>query len=185
MCDIRHTWLTYVTLGQCVTYATVTWQCYRHPHKFQVWHPRQPPPIPKMACCGLHEPSGHYVGPMGPPVLVLSPNDYPNQSQEQRKGFRGTFPKFQVPLYNVNNSNFGAFGGAHGLGYMGPVASTWVPWVLKYPSTSIVTKRSPKPIPGRQKGFKKNQITKVFRCHSLKTSKFGAASRPIAVASRA
>ena len=37
---------------------------------------------------GVHGPSGHYNGPMGVQVSVLSPNDHPNPSQARQKGFR-------------------------------------------------------------------------------------------------
>ena len=45
---------------------------------------------------------------------VLSPNDHPNPSQVRRTGFGNgqTLTKSQVTLNNLNNSNFGAFGGA-------------------------------------------------------------------------
>ena len=76
---------------------------------------------------GLHGPSGHYVGPHGARVPVWSPNDHPNPSQGWQNGFNKSqiFKNFRILLKCPNNGNFG-FRGAHGLGYMGLAATTWV-----------------------------------------------------------
>ena len=53
-------------------------------------------------------------GPMGARVRALSPNDHPNPSQGRQRGKLEEFKmlrNLQMTLNNLNNSNFGAFGG--------------------------------------------------------------------------
>ena len=51
--------------------------------------------------------------PMGAQVPVLSPNDHPKPSQGRQNGFGKSqiLKNSQVPLNNINNRNFGGFGG--------------------------------------------------------------------------
>ena len=82
---------------------------------------------------GTHGPS--YTGlvattwvPMGDRGPVLSPTRHPKQSQGRQKGFRKSriLKIFQVPLTTLQQQFWG-FWGAHGWGYTGLVATTWVP----------------------------------------------------------
>ena len=61
---------------------------------------------------------------------------------------------FQVPLTGLQNSDFWAFGWAHGSGYMGHAATTWVPMGAQVPI--LPPNDHPNPSQGRQKGFGKS-----------------------------
>ena len=54
----------------------------------------------------LYGPSGHYVGPHGAQVPVMSPNDLPNPSQGQQKGFGETriFEIFQAKIASLKTA---------------------------------------------------------------------------------
>ena len=91
---------------------------------------------------------------MGARVPILSPNGHPNPSQRQQKGFgkTQTFKNFHVPQNSPKKKKqregvqkkiklskilrcakqplqqqFWGFQGAHGSGYMGLIATMWVP----------------------------------------------------------
>ena len=122
--------------------------------------------------------------PMGAQVPVLSLNHHPNPSQGRQKGFRKRRISeiLQVSLNSLHNGNFGAFGGPwlglYGLGshYVGPRGCS---------STCIVTKSSPKPIPGATEGFpKKANFWKSCRCHQTTLSSVKTAKSSLARAHR-
>ena len=114
--------------------------------------------------------------PVGAHVPVLSPNDHPNPSQEQQKGFgeSGNVKNFQVSLKILRNSNFGAFGGPwHGL-QRGLAATAWGSMGAQVPVLS--PNDHPNPSQGQRKGFMKNPISKNFHVplnsqSSVKTAK--------------
>ena len=69
--------------------------------------------------------------------------------------------KFQVPRNYQHNSNFGAFGGAHGPDYMAWRSLCGSPWVLKYPYChQMITQTHPR----AKEGFPKMSNFRKFSC---------------------
>ena len=100
-------------------------------------------------------------GPMGAQVPVLSPNDHQNQSQGQLKGFRkSNFENFSGATKQPNQQQNSAFLGAHGVCYMGLVATMWVPMGAQVPVLSPNDHQDHSQ--GQLKGFAENQILKKF-----------------------
>ena len=91
----------------------------------------------------------YYVCPYGCSSTVLSPNDHPNPSQGQRKGFgKGQIwrKKIQVSLNSQSKNNLGALGGGGGM-----AQATWAQQPLhphgcsKYPYChQIITQTHPR-----------------------------------------
>ena len=98
--------------------------------------------------------------PMDAGVPVLSPNDHPKR---QRKDFSKkirNFENFQVPLDSLKTAILGLSGG-HGLGYIGRVATTWVPMGARRPVLS--PNNHPNPSQRGWKGFRKSRIFENFQ----------------------
>ena len=101
--------------------------------------------------------------PMGAQVPVLSLNHHPNPSQGQQKGFgkRRISEILQVSLNSLHNGKFRGFWRGHGSGYMGLVATTWVPMGAQVPVLSL--NHHPNPSQGLQKGFGKRRISEILQ----------------------
>ena len=75
--------------------------------------------------------------PMGAGVSVLSPNDHPNLSKRQQMGFGKI--KFSKILRFHQQQFCGFRGGGIAPGYMGLVATTWVPMFARDPCCCQMT----------------------------------------------
>ena len=107
---------------------------------------------------GLHGPSGHYVGTHGCSstriVTKSSPKPIPGATEGFRK--KANFGNLAGVTKQSTQRQFRGFWGAHGSGYMGLAATTWVPMGAQVPVLSL--NHHPNPYRGRQKGFGKRQI---------------------------
>ena len=67
---------------------------------------------------------------------------------------------YRPTRYQTKTNNFGAFGGP---GYMGLVATMWVPMGARVPifHQMITQSKSQR----QQKDFQKSHFRKIFRCH--------------------
>ena len=92
-------------------------------------------------------------------ITKSSPKPIPGATEGFRK--KANFGNLAGVTKQPTQRQFRGFGGAHGSGYMGLAAITWVPMGAQVPVLSL--NHHPNPSQGRQKGFRKSRILEILQ----------------------
>ena len=104
---------------------------------------------------GLYGLGGHYVGPHGCSSTRIVTKSSPKPIPGATRGFpkQSNFGNLASVTKQPTQQQFRGFWGAHGSGYMGVAATTWVPMGAQVPALSL--NHHPNSSQGRRKGFRK------------------------------
>ena len=112
---------------------------------------------------GLYGLGGHYVGSHGCSSTRIVTKSSPKPIIGATGGFpkKSNFGNLASVTKQPTQQQFWGFWGGHGSGYMGLAATTWVPMGAQVPVLSL--NHHPNPSQGRQKGFRKRQISEILQ----------------------